>query len=137
MESGLIESRWKVGKETIADNIVTAVKTEYRLFDCAQDHNRNEKVIQQQILLTNQECRERIRRAIGARLRSSNSRRTLHYDEDLEHFPYQTSCSRFHQAFYIIEDWGLDYFNLVQISSPSNTLILKDVIHLVGRTTEP
>jgi len=48
--TGLMESRWKVGKETTADTIVTAVKTGYRLFDCAQDYG-NEKVIQLRVLV--------------------------------------------------------------------------------------
>jgi len=38
-----IYSRWKVNKETVADQIVNAINAGYRLFDCAQDYN-NEKV---------------------------------------------------------------------------------------------
>jgi hypothetical protein len=36
--------RWKVNNDTAADQVVEAIKTGYRLFDCAQDYG-NEKVV--------------------------------------------------------------------------------------------
>jgi hypothetical protein len=38
-----VNGRWKLNKETAADQIVYAVKAGYRLFDGAQDYD-NEKV---------------------------------------------------------------------------------------------
>jgi hypothetical protein len=39
----LLTGRWKLNKETAAEQIVNAIKTGYRLFDGAQDYG-NEKV---------------------------------------------------------------------------------------------
>ena len=35
--------RWKINKDTAADQVANAIKAGYRLFDCAQDYD-NEKV---------------------------------------------------------------------------------------------
>lgn len=93
---------WKVPQESAADTIYNALKTGYRLIDCAQDYG-NEK-----------ECGEGLKRAIeeGIVKRedvfiTSKLWNCYHAKEHVEPMLKKS-----------LEDWGLEYFDLFLIHFP-------------------